>query len=102
MDNKAFREFFLGVMPYYTGFKTTVHEVIESKEERKIVIWVSSDAGSVIGPYHNVCPSSHKFTSIPLNPSLLFSTYFLSLTRDRLSEVEQRKKVMLADVDTES
>lgn len=57
MDNAAFRAYFLGLMPLFKGFTVTVHETIESKEEKKIAMWASSVAESVIGPYHNVCPS---------------------------------------------
>lgn len=53
MDNATYRPYFSAIMPLLKGFTVTVHEVIESKEERKIMIWASSVAESVIGPYQN-------------------------------------------------
>jgi len=53
MDNATFRAWFSGIMPLLKGFTVTVHEVVESKEEKKVMMWASSVADSPIGPYKN-------------------------------------------------
>lgn len=71
MDNAAYQAYFAGIIAVFKGFTVTVHEVVESKEEKKIMMLASSVAETPIGPYHNVCSSpyfrTHKYISLQLD-----------------------------------
>lgn len=53
MDNATFRQYFGGMMPLFKSFVPTVHQLVEDEKANTIVIWCSSKAETVIGPYAN-------------------------------------------------
>ncbi|KAJ4390943.1 hypothetical protein N0V93_004542 [Gnomoniopsis smithogilvyi] len=53
MDNAAFRQYFGGIMPLFKNFTPTTHQLIEDEKANTVVIWCSSTADTVIGPYGN-------------------------------------------------
>ena len=53
MDNKEYVTYFSKILPAFRDFKLTVKDMVVDERERKVCIWASSTAETVIGRYEN-------------------------------------------------
>lgn len=52
-NNASYRQYFASIMPAFQDFQPEIHEIVEDERENKVMMWVSSKAQSLIGPYGN-------------------------------------------------
>ncbi|ROV88143.1 hypothetical protein VMCG_10430 [Cytospora schulzeri] len=52
-DNASYRKYFASIMPAFQDFQPKIHELVEDEQGNKVMMWVSSKAQSLIGPYGN-------------------------------------------------